>query len=68
MHIGHNEDDMDYENLALRHLGEGIAKERAGELQEALNEFMMAHVFDPHLEIAQSKIAEVNEKLAVRRK
>ncbi len=62
MHIGHNEDDMDHENLALRHFGEGIAKERAGELQEALNEFMMAHVLDPRLEIAQTKITEIREK------
>jgi len=62
VHIGHNEDDMDHENLALRHFGEGIAKERAGELQEALNEFMMAHVLDPRLEIAQTKITEIREK------
>ncbi|HZK85250.1 MAG TPA: hypothetical protein VFC58_11335 [Desulfosporosinus sp.] len=63
MHIGHNEDDMDHENLALRHLGEGIVKERAGELQEALNEYMMAHVLDPRLEMAQTKIAELREKM-----
>ena len=65
MHIGHNEDDMDHENLALRHFGEGIAKERAGELQEALNEYMMARVLDPHLEIAQTKIAELREIMDV---
>lgn len=59
MHIGHNEDDMDHENLALRHFGEGILKERAGEWQEALTEYMMAHVLDPRLEIAQTKIAEL---------
>ena len=39
MHIGHNEDDMDHENLALRHFGEGIVKEQAGDLHEALNEY-----------------------------
>lgn len=65
MHIGHNEDDMDHENLALRHLGEGIVKERAGDLLEALNEYMMAHVLDPHLEIAQLKIVQLREKLDV---
>jgi len=54
---------MDHENLALRHLGEGIVKERAGELQEALNEYMMAHVLDPRLEMAQTKIAELREKM-----
>lgn len=65
MHIGHNEDDMDHENLALRHFGEGIVKEQAGDLHEALNEYMMAHVLDPKLAVAQTKIAELREKTDV---
>lgn len=63
MHIGHNQDDFDHESLAMRHLGEGILKEQAGYLHEALNEYMLANVLDPGLEIAQTKLAELNLKL-----
>lgn len=65
MHIGHNEDDIDHESLAMRHLGEGIAKEGAGNLEEALNEYMMAKVLDPHLEVAQTKLSELQQKLGL---
>lgn len=63
VHIGHNEDDMDHEGLAMRHLGEGMLKERAGELHQAFNEYMMANVLDPCLEVAQTKLAELKQKL-----
>jgi len=65
MHIGHNQDDIDHESLAMRHLGEGIAKEGAGNLEEALNEYMMAKVLDPHLEVAQIKLSELQQKLGL---
>jgi len=63
MHIGHNQDDIDHESLAMRHLGEGILKERAGNLHEALNEYMEANVLDPYLEVAQIKLSELKQKL-----
>lgn len=63
LHIGHNEDDFDHESLAMRHLSEGILKEQAGNLQEALNEYMLANVLDPGLEVAQIKLAILNQKL-----
>lgn len=63
MHIGHNHDDIDHESLAMRHLGEGMAKENAGDLHEALNEYMLANVLDPRLELAQIKIIEISQKL-----
>ncbi|MBP1760315.1 MAG: hypothetical protein H6Q63_1232 [Firmicutes bacterium] len=63
MHIGHNQDDIDHESLAMRHLSEGIIKEKAGYLHEALNEYMLANVLDPGLEIAQTKLIEINQKL-----
>lgn|GEM_PF-1350055 len=63
MHIGHNEDDLDHENLALRHLGEGIHKERSGRFHEALSEYMMANVLDPRLEVARTKLNELITKL-----
>ena len=65
VHIGHNQDDIDHESLAMRHLGEGIAKEGSGNLQEALNEYMMANVLDPHLEFAQIKLSELKQKLSL---
>lgn len=65
MHIGHNQDDIDHESLAMRHLGEGIAKEGAGKLEEALDEYMMAKVLDPHLEVAQIKLSELQQKLGL---
>ena len=65
MHIGHNEDDIDHESLAMRHLGEGIAKEGAGNLYEALNEYMAASVLDPYLEVAQIKLSELKQKLGL---
>lgn len=63
VHIGHHQDDIDHESLAMRHLGEGILKERAGFLHEALNEYMLANVLDPGLELAQTKLAILNGKL-----
>lgn len=63
VHIGHNADDFDHESLAMRHLGEGILREQAGNLQEALNEYMLANVLDPGLELAQIKLALLNQKL-----
>jgi len=63
LHIGHNEDDIDHESLAMRHLGEGIAKEAAGKLHEAFNEYMVANVLDPQLEVAQIKLKELKQKL-----
>ncbi|AET66543.1 hypothetical protein Desor_0862 [Desulfosporosinus orientis DSM 765] len=65
MHIGHTEDDMDQENLALRHLGEGIQKENIGQFHEALNEYMVANVLDPNLEIAQVKIDRLKRKMGL---
>lgn len=65
MHIGHNEDDLDHESLAMRHLGEGILKERAGDLHEALNEYMVANVLDPGLEVAQTKLDELKQKMGL---
>lgn len=65
MHIGHNEDDIDYESLAMRHLGVGLVKEGAGNLDEALNEYMMANVLDPNLEVAQIKLSELKQKLGL---
>lgn len=65
MHIGHNEDDMDHESLAMRHLGEGMLKERAGELHEAFNEYMVANVLDPRLEVALMKLAALKQKLGL---
>lgn len=65
MHIGHNQDDIDHESLALRHLGEGIGKEGAGDLHEALNEYRMANVLDPCLEVAQLKLSELKRKLGL---
>ena len=65
MHIGHNEDDMDHESLAMRHLGEGMLKERAGEMHQAFNEYMVANVLDPRLEIAQTKLVELKQKLGL---
>jgi len=49
----------------MRHLGEGIAKERAGNLQEALNEYMMANVLDPRLEVAQIRLSDLKQKLGL---
>ncbi len=65
MHIGHNQDDIDHESLAMRHLGEGIAKEGTGNLQEALNEYMMANVLDPSLEVAQIRLSDLKLKLGL---
>lgn len=65
MHIGHNEDDFDHESLAMRHLGEGILKERAGFFHEALNEYMLANVLDPELEVIQLKLSELKKKLGL---
>ena len=65
MHIGHNEDDLDHESLAMRHLGEGILKERAGFLHEALNEYMVAYVLDPGLDMVQTKLGELKQKLGL---
>ncbi|MCO1600784.1 MULTISPECIES: hypothetical protein [Desulfosporosinus] len=65
MHIGHNEDDLDHESLAMRHLGEGICKERAGHLYEALNEYMVANALDPDLEIIQIKLGELKKKMGL---
>lgn len=65
MHIGHNQDDIDHESLAMRHLGEGMAKEGAGKLQEALNEYMMANVLDPRLEVAQIRLSDLKQKLGL---
>lgn len=67
MHIGHNQDDIDHESLAMRHLGEGIAKESAGKLHEALNEYMVANVLDPCLEVAQTKLSDLKQKLGSNR-
>ena len=63
MHIGHNQDDIDHESLAMRHFGEGMAKESNGHLHEALNEYMLANVLDPCLELAQKKVIELQQKL-----
>lgn len=65
MHIGHNEDDLDHESLALRHLDEGIHKEQEGQWHEALNEYMLAQVLDPQLEVAQTKLSELKQKLGL---
>jgi len=65
VHIGHNQDDIDHESLALRHLGAGIVKESAGNLHEALNEYMVANVLDPYLEVAQLKLSELKQKLGL---
>ena len=65
MHIGHNQDDIDHESLALRHLGVGIVNEDAGKLYEALNEYMVAIVLDPGLEVAQIKLSELKQKLSL---
>lgn len=65
MHIGHNEDDMDHESLAMRHLGEGMLKERAGKMHQAFNEYMVANALDPHLKVAQTKLAELKQKLGL---
>lgn len=67
MHIGHNHDDMDHESLAMRHLGEGLFNERAGHLHEALNEYMVANVLDPSLEVAQMKLAALKQRLGLDR-
>lgn len=56
---------MDHESLAMRHLGEGMLKERAGKLHEAFNEYMVANVLDPRLGIAQTKLAELKQKLGL---
>lgn len=66
MHIGHNHDDIDQESLAMRHLGEGIINERAGHLNEALNEYMVANILDPRLEAAQMKLAALKLKLGLK--
>lgn len=63
MHIGHNHDDIDQESLALRHLGEGISRESAGDLATALNEYMVAKALDPDLTVAQVKLDALRQKL-----
>ncbi|WP_407312832.1 hypothetical protein [Desulfosporosinus sp. SB140] len=65
MHIGHNHDDIDHENLALRHYGEGIYQESQGNLAEAFNEYMMANVLDPRLAVAQTKLVILRQKLSL---
>lgn len=65
MHIGHIEDDVDHESLALRHLGEGIQKESMGQFHEALSEYMVASVLDPQLEIAQAKLEHLKMKMGL---
>lgn len=65
MHIGHTEDDFDHENLALRHLGEGMQKESMGQFHEALSEYMVANVLDPELEIAQVKLENLRMKMGL---
>ncbi|MDQ7096417.1 hypothetical protein REC12_22740 [Desulfosporosinus sp. PR] len=63
MHIGHNHDDLDYENLALRHYGEGIYQESLGNLTAALNEYMLANALDPKLAVVERKLMTLREKL-----
>ncbi|SDI13785.1 hypothetical protein [Desulfosporosinus hippei] len=65
MHIGHNADDLDHESLAMRHLGEGILKERAGYLYEALNEYMVAGALDPDSEFIIEKLSELKRKMGL---
>jgi len=67
LHIGHNQDDIDHESLAMRHLSRGIAKESAGNLHEALNEYMIANALDPSLEVAQTKLSDLKQKLGSNR-
>ncbi len=56
MHIGHNEDDIDHEDLALRHYGVGLVKEREGKTDEALLEYQVALELDPTLAPAKEKL------------
>lgn len=62
MHIGHNEDDIDHEDLAMRHFGVGLVKEQEGELAEALKEYQVACELDPGLTIARDRISALIAK------
>ena len=62
MHIGHNEDDIDHEDLALRHFGAGLVKEHEGKYVEALQEYLAALELDPNLAPAKEKLASLQEK------
>ncbi|MHB1651713.1 MAG: tetratricopeptide repeat protein [Desulfitobacteriaceae bacterium] len=63
MHIGHNEDDIDHQDLALRRFGAGLMKERNGLWDEALAEYLEACKLDPDLLIAQEKLASLQVRL-----
>lgn len=60
MHIGHNEDEIDHEDLALRHYGAGLVREREGSLAEAEAEFRAALELNPDLEVAKKKLASLS--------
>lgn len=62
MHIGHNEDDIDHEDLALRHFGAGLVKEHEGKPDEAIQEYIAALELDPNLAAAKEKLASLKEK------
>ncbi len=63
MHIGHSHEDLDHQDLAIRHLGAGIIKEREGKLEDALNEYEAALDLDPELQEAELKITLLKQKI-----
>lgn len=62
MHIGHNDDEIDLEDLALRHFGAGLVRERQEMLAEAEAEYRLALELDPHLEVARVRLASLSNR------
>ena len=63
MHIGHNHEDIDKQDLAIRHLGAGIIKERNALYEAALAEYQAAVEMDPELQVAWVKIQDLEKRL-----
>ena len=63
MHIGHNHEELENIDLAIRHFGVGVIKEQEGRLEEALNEYELALALDPELHEAGLKIVRLMQRL-----
>ena len=63
MHIGHNHEDIDKQDLAIRHLGAGIIKEHNGQYEAALAEYQAAAEMDPELQVARAKIIDLENRM-----
>lgn len=62
MHMGLNHEDLEHQDLAIRHLGAGIIKEEDGKLEEALQHYETALFLDPELTEAELKIIALKQR------